>query len=51
MSLRWVFADTWTLTLRALQHWARQIDLPQAVKREQNGGGAFHEIVHICRHQ
>ena len=24
MSLRWAFADTWTLTLRALQHWARQ---------------------------
>jgi ABC-2 type transport system permease protein len=24
MSLRWAFADAWTLTLRALQHWARQ---------------------------
>jgi ABC transporter DrrB family efflux protein len=24
MSLRWAFADAWTITLRALQHWARQ---------------------------
>ena len=24
MSLRWAIADTWTLTLRALAHWARQ---------------------------
>jgi ABC-2 type transport system permease protein len=24
MSLRWAFADAWTLTLRAFQHWARQ---------------------------
>src|SRR5262245_12231182 len=24
MSLRWALADTWTLTLRALAHWARQ---------------------------
>jgi ABC-2 type transport system permease protein len=24
MSARWVLADTWTLTLRALSHWARQ---------------------------
>lgn len=24
MSVRWVFADTWTLTLRAVSHWARQ---------------------------
>src|SRR5690349_5551345 len=24
MNARWVVADTWTLTLRALAHWARQ---------------------------
>ena len=24
MTARWLFADTWTLTLRALSHWARQ---------------------------
>jgi ABC-2 type transport system permease protein len=24
MSLRWVLADAWTITLRALAHWARQ---------------------------
>ncbi|RKQ91864.1 ABC transporter DrrB family efflux protein [Solirubrobacter pauli] len=24
MSVRWALADTWTLTLRALAHWARQ---------------------------
>ncbi len=24
MSLRWAFADAWTITLRALMHWARQ---------------------------
>ena len=24
MSLRWAFTDSWTITLRALSHWARQ---------------------------
>jgi ABC-2 type transport system permease protein len=24
MTLRWAFSDTWTITLRALSHWARQ---------------------------
>ena len=22
--MRWAIADSWTITLRALQHWARQ---------------------------